>query len=179
MTHPDASPPLPDGVRPHHIHPKWLFGHHASPLSLLILGIVVALGLSGLAGGGPRTEQSERNARGTFTLLAPTISRNGDIIESRFRVEAAKPIDKLVIGVEPSLWAQITTNSTVPQASEEKFEGGMLRFAFDRVDAGGSFEYQVAQQINPDLVGSNRGRVVFYDGNTPLAEFSARLRVLP
>ena len=84
-----------------------------------------------------------------------------------------------MIGVEPGLWSQITTNSTVPQAAEESFEQGLVRFAFGEVEAGESFEFQVAQQINPDLIGTNRGRIVFFDGKRPLAELPMQLTVLP
>lgn len=174
-----ARPPPPDGIRDEHVRPNWFFGRHANPLSIILLTALFIAGLSGLAGGGPRTEHVVRNAAGDFKVLAPTISRNGDIFEIRFRVEAHAAIGKLVIGIEPDLWSQITTNSTVPQAADESFEDGLIRFAFDRLDADEAFEFVVQQQINPDLVGVNSGRVVFLDDKRPLAQLPMRLTVLP
>lgn len=170
---------LPDGVRDEHTEPPRFFSRHASPLSLLVLGALLGAALSGLAGGGARSEQAVRNAEGEFAMLAPRITRNGDIMETRFRVLAAKRIDKLVIGVEPALWRQITTNSTMPDAADESFEDGLVRFSFAALDAGKAFEFKVAQQVNPDLVGSNAGRIVFLDGDRTLAEMRASLTVLP
>ena len=174
-----AGLPRPDGIRDEHVRPSWLFGHRASPLSLIVLTGLMVLGLSGRAGGGPSHAQAVRNAHGVFELLAPSISRDGNVIEQQIRVQAIGRIDKLVIGVDPQLWHQITTNSTVPQAAEESFSKGLIRFAFDTVDAGTSFQFQVSQQINPALIGTNRGRIAFFDGERLLAELPVRLTVLP
>jgi hypothetical protein len=65
------------------------------------------------------------------------------------------------------------------QAAEETFRDGLFRFSFHRIEAGAAFEFQIAQQINPGLWGTNRGRVVFLDGDTVLAEMPVALRVLP
>ena len=148
-------------------------------MSLIVLSALMALGLSGLAGGGPNPAQAIRTADGTFEVLAPRISRDGNVIETLLRVNAARRIDKLVIGVDPGLWSQITTNSTLPQAADESFEQGLIRFAFDKVDAGSSFQLQVSQQINPALVGTNRGRIAFFDGKRLLAQAPMQLTVLP
>lgn len=170
------SPP-PDGIGAEHIELRPL-QRHPGILSLVILGALVVIGLSGYAGGGS-AEHEVRNAAGTFVLRSPHIIRNGEILESRMRVVAQRPIDKLVIGVEPALWREVTTNSTVPQAGEETYRDGLFRFSFDKVEAGAAFEFQVVQQINPGLWGTNRGRVVFLDGDTVLAEMPVAMRVLP
>ena len=181
MSSSSSAPSLapPDGIRDEHVAPPRLFARHASPISLLVLGALLALALSGLAGGGVRDEHEVRNADGEFSVLAPRIARNGEIIETLFRVRAARRIDELVIGVEPALWRQITTNSTMPTAASETFEHGLVRFSFAALDAGEAFVFQVAQQVNPDLLGSNSGRIVFFDHDRPLAEAHARLTVLP
>ena len=172
-----SDPTLPDGIGAEHIEP-----HHArrrpALLSLVVLALLVAVGLSGLAGG--RMQLAEwRSDAGTFTLRFPPVIRNGEFLETRFGVRAARRIERLVIGIEPALWRQVTTNSTVPQAGEETFDGGLIRFAFGAVDAGGAFDFQVAQQINPSLGGLNRGRVVFLDGERVLAEGTVSMRILP
>ncbi|MEO7241570.1 MAG: hypothetical protein ABIW85_01555 [Variovorax sp.] len=173
------SPALPDGIGDEEIRPTRVFAGHASPLSLIVLSILLATALSGVLGGGPRTVYREHNQAGDFTVLAPRVSRNGNIVELRFQVDARNAIEKLVIGVDPGLWRQITTNSTMPQAADETFEEGLIRFSFGKVDAGASFELQVEQQINPDLIGINRGRIVFFDGRRALAELPMQLTVLP
>jgi len=177
MAKKSAHSPLPDGIGTEHIdlRPRQ---RRPGVLSLAILGALVVIGLSGYAGGGS-AEHEVRNAAGAFALRAPDIIRNGEILEMRLRVVAQRPIDKLVIGVEPALWREVTTNSTVPQAGEETFRDGLFRFSFDKVEAGGAFEFQVVQQINPGLWGTNRGRVVFLDGDTVLAEMPVAMRVLP
>jgi len=177
MAKKSAHSPPPDGIGTEHIEPRLM---HRRPgiLSLVTLGVLVAIGLSGYAGGGS-VEHEVRNAAGTFVLRAPEIIRNGEVLETRMRVVAQRPIDKLVIGVAPALWREVTTNSTVPQAGEESFRDGLFRFSFDKVEAGGAFELQIVQQINPGLWGTNRGRVVFLDGDTVLAEMPVAMRVLP
>jgi len=167
----------PDGISTEHIA---LRPRHRRPavISLLILGAVVATGLSGLAGG-RRAEHVVHNAAGAFSFTAPDVVRNGELLESRARVIAERPIGKLVIGIEPALWRELTTNSTVPQAGEESYRDGLFRFTFDRLEAGATFEFQVAQQVNPSLWGVNRGRVVFLDGDRVLAEIPIAMRVLP
>ena len=167
----------PDGIGTEHID---LRSRHRRPalVSLVILGAVVAFGLSGLAGG-RRAEHVVHNAAGAFSFTSPDVVRNGEMLESRARVVAARPIGKLVIGIEPTLWRELTTNSTIPQAGEESYRDGLFRFAFDKVEAGRTFEFQVAQQINPNLWGTNSGRVVFLDGDHVLAEIPVVMHVLP
>jgi hypothetical protein len=177
MAQKTAHSPPPDGIGTEHIDLRPL-QQRPGILSLVILGALVVFGLSGYAGGGS-AEHEVRNAAGTFELRSPDIIRNGDMLETRMHVVAQRPIDKLVIGVEPALWREVTTNSTVPQAAEETFRDGLFRFSFHRIEAGAAFEFQVAQQINPGLWGTNRGRVVFLDGDTVLAELPVALRVLP
>ena len=168
----------PDGIERGNVEPRPGLHRHASHLSLLVLGAVLAAGLSGWLGE-KRVALTVDNAAGRFEILAPAIARNGNIIETRIRVEARKRIGQLVIAFEPGLWREITTNSTVPTAADEGFADGLLRFSFDKLEAGEAFEWQIAQQINPSLNGINRGRVVFLDAKKPLAEVAIAIKVLP
>ena len=170
--------PPPDGIHQGHIETRQGLRRHASILSLAVLGAVLAAGLSGYAGE-KRIGLAVDNAAGQFRLEAPSIVRNGNIIETRVRVVAKRRIGKLVIGIEPGLWRQITTNSTTPDAANESFADGLFRFAFDKLDPGKVFEFQINQQVNPNLIGANRGRVVFLDGNDVLAQIPVAMRVLP
>ena len=178
MVSPTTGPQPPDGIEPEQIEPRHGLGHHASLLSIGVLGAIVALGVSGFAGG----RISHLVARGEaaeMTLTTPRVVRSGDILETRLQVVARQRIGKLVIGVERGLWREVTTNSMVPAAGDESHGDGFARFAFGPLEAGRSFEWQVAQQINPSLVGRNRGRVVVFDGERPLAETTVTMEVLP
>lgn len=169
---------LPDGVGLRHIERRGMLRRRASVASLVVLGIVVAFGLSGNAGGKRQHQQLDNDA-GTFSLDAPAVSRTGDILATRLRVAARQHIGRLVIGVEPALWHDITNNAMIPNASDEHYADGLVRFVFDKVEAGSDFRLQIAQQINPSLVGGNHGRIVFLDDGKVLAEFNVTLKVLP
>ena len=168
---------LPDGIGAEHIAP---LPRHRRPgiASLMVLAVLVGLGLSGQAGGG-HVERALRNADGHFSVRWPQVTRSGNVLQTRLRVVADRPIGRLVIGIEPGLWRQLTTNSTLPQADSETYRGGLWRFSFGKLDAGQSFEWQIAQQVNPSLWGINRGRLVFLDGERVLAEVPLTLRVWP
>ncbi len=171
-------PHLPDGIDAENLQPDAPFRRHSSLFSLVLLGAVVAWGLSGLAGD-RHADHSVDNASGRFELWAPVIARCGNVIESRVHVVAKRRIAKLVIGVDAPLWHQITTNSMVPAAASEASVQGQHRFSFDAIEAGQRFDLQIAQQINPSLFGVNHGRVIFLDGDQPLAEMALEIKVLP
>lgn len=173
----DRSPP-PDGVDREQIEPHRGVRRHTSILSLVVLGAVCAGGLSGYLGQ-KQIGLVIDNSAGRFEIDAPAIARNGNIIETRIHVLARKPVDTLVIGIEPGLWRGITTNATAPTPGGERFADGLWRFSFDQLAAGAEFEFQFDQQINPDLIGTNRGRIIFFDGTVPLAQATVTLTVLP
>ena len=150
----------------------------SSVLSLVVLGLVVAIGLCGLAGE-RSVDLAVDNAAGRLELRVPSIVRSGNVIETRLHFVARQPVAKLVVAIEPELWRQITTNSIEPAAASEEFSDGMLRLSFDKLEAGQAFDLQFAQQINPALFGTNRGRIVVLDEQRQLAELAIELRVLP
>lgn len=168
----------PDGIGESNIKARRGLHPHASVLSLAVLGLLLAVGLSGYLGD-DREHFAIDSAAGRFAVDFPTRVRNGNIIETLVDVKSERPIAKLVIAVEPGLWRNVTTNSTEPAAASETFEDGLLRFTFDKLDAGESFHFQIAQQINPSLMGANRGRIVFLDGSQRLAEIPLVMTVLP
>jgi hypothetical protein len=110
---------------------------------------------------------------------APAIIRTGNTLESRFRFVAKERVARLRIEVSASLWREITTNATLPNAAQESFANDRLRFEFGAMAPGAVLAWQVAQQINPSLQGVNRGEVSFLDGERALASFPLALLVLP
>ena len=168
----------PDGIGPGHLEPHRGLARHASPASLLVLGAVVAAGLSGFAGSRSATHEVA-NAAVELTVRTPGIVRNGEILETMIDVRPRRRIGKLVIAVEAGLWRELTINSTVPTAADEGFEDGLFRFSFAKLEAGEPFLFKIDQQINPALGGRNRGRIVVLDDKERLAELPLELMVLP
>ena len=105
--------------------------------------------------------------------------RSGSFAQTRIRVHARQDIDELVLAFEPSIWREMTTNSIVPTPAEETHADGLIRFSFDSLDAGKSFELSIQQQVNPSRFGTNRGRFVLLDGERPLLEVPLSYLVLP
>ena len=171
-----ASPP-PDGICPD--DQKAATSHHASTVSLLLLGGIIALGLSGWLGGGPGTPRQIEGDSARLTLDVPTVVRSGDVFETRVHLVAKRSIERLVVAVEPGLWRNVTNNATLPTSGDESYERGLIRYAFGSVAAGADFRFQIDHQVNPGLYGVNRGRLYVLDGEQPLVEVPLALTVLP
>ena len=84
-----------------------------------------------------------------------------------------------MIGVDASLWEDITINTMIPAPSGEESADGEFRLTFADLDAGIPFLLKVDAQVNPDIVGANDGVVTVYDGDRPLVETRASITVLP
>ena len=167
----------PDGIGEDHIGTRGGWARHAGPLSLVVLALAMAFGLSGLAGRETTLTQSAGSVEATWH--APERIRNGEFFEIRLTVEAADAIDELVIGVAASVWEDFTINTFMPAATEEASEDGELRFAFGPLEPDTAFLLKVDAQINPDAVGANRGAVTIYDGDAALLELPVSIEVLP
>ena len=168
----------PDGIGPDHLEPHRGLARHASPVSIILLGALVAFGLSGLAGSRSATSDVA-SAAVEVTVRTPTIVRNGEILETMIDIRPRRRIGKLVVGVEEGLWREVTINSMVPAAAEEGFEDGLFRFTFAALETGQPFLFKIDQQVNPGLGGKSRGRIVIFDDKERLAELPLELRVLP
>jgi hypothetical protein len=169
--------PAPDGIEDRHAAPSAGLRRHASPLSLLIFGSVILLGLTGVLGH-ERQWTTEANGIG-LEIHAPEIIRNGEFFEMRIAVDADAPIEELVVGVDASVWEDMTVNTMIPAASEESSENGEFRFTFARLDAGTPFLLKVDLQVNPDILLGNDGSVTVYDGAEELAALDIDIAVLP
>ncbi len=167
----------PDGITEEHVSPVLSWRHHASPVSLVIFGLVVFAALSGVLGR-ERTWVAEAGGA-ELEVHAPEIIRNGEFFEMRVRLQAAEPIAELAIGIEESLWEDMTVNTMIPGAAEEASADGEARFTFAELPAGTSFLFKIDLQVNPDILGGNAGTITLYDGETELVATDLSITVLP
>lgn len=170
-------PTLPDGIAEEHVRPIRGWRRHASPLSLVVFGVVVALALSGLLG---RERTWSAESEGTvLEIHTSEIVRNGEFLEMRVRVTSDAPIDQLVIGIDETLWEDVTVNTMIPAAADEGSEDGEVRLTFAELAAGTAFLLKVDMQINPDVVLGNAGTLTVYDGEARLVAADLSITVLP
>ena len=167
----------PDGIGEEHARPPEGWRQHASPLALVVFGLVIALGLTGLLG---REAEWRAEANGVrLAVHSSEIIRNGEFFEMRISVEADEPIGELVVGVDEELWKDMTVNTMIPGAVEEASADGEFRFTFAELEAATRFILKVDIQVNPDIVAGNDGTVTVYDGEAPLATTDVNITVLP
>jgi hypothetical protein len=167
----------PDGVTEDHVRPLAGWRRRASPLGLVVFGAVVALALGGFLG---HERTWTATAGGTrLEVHVSEVIRNGEFLEMRVRVVADEGLEELVVGIEDGLWEDVTVNTMIPAATEETNADGETRFTFGELTAGASFLFKVDMQINPDIVGGNRGRVTVYDGEAEVAATDISITVLP
>jgi hypothetical protein len=167
----------PDGISDRHILPVAAWRRSASPVGLVVFGLVVALAFSGLLGH-ERTWAAE-GPSASLEVHAPEIIRNGEFFEMRVRVASHEPIGELVVGIDEALWEDITVNTMIPAATEETSEAGEARFTFAEMAAGTTFLFKIDLQVNPDIVLGNEGSVTIYDGTSELATTDLSITVLP
>jgi len=168
---------LPDGIASEHVDEIAGWRRHASPLSLVVFGAVVFLALSGFLG---HERDWEASSNGTsLRIHQPEVIRNGEFLELRIAVESDDGIGAMAIGIDQSLWEDLTVNTMIPAATEEASEDGEFRFTFGQLEAGTSFLLKVDAQINPDFLGGNDGSVTIYDGDDALVSTTVSMQVLP
>jgi hypothetical protein len=174
-----AAPHFPDGLGDPHLSPRTGLHRHASPLSLLFLGGLLAMALAGPLGGAREEPLLGVGEAADLTVDTPRTLRNGMFFETRIVVEAKRDVARLVVAIPPELWRHQTQNSMVPAAAEETFTDGAFRFDYGPLPAGERFEVKLDLQINPDLLGGARGRVAAFDGEAELVSVPVEVKVLP
>jgi hypothetical protein len=167
----------PDGIATEHVEEIAGWRRHASPLSLLVFGAVVLLALTGFLGHERDWEASSDGT--TLQVHQPEIIRNGEFLELRISVDSDGGIGALGIGIDQSLWEDLTINTMIPAATEESSEDGAFRFTFGELEPGTSFLLKIDAQINPDFLGSNDGTITIYDGDEALVSTTVSMQVLP
>jgi hypothetical protein len=149
----------------------------AGPLSFL--GAIMIAALLGLFGGkGPDVLQAQGDG-GELIVSMPLILRSGLLFEMTIGVQATSNLADAVIAVDPAIWRDMTINTSIPAASEEKFEGEQFRLHYGPLVAGERIELKIDGQLNPDLSGNSRGEVAFLDGTRRIATVPLSVKVLP
>lgn len=171
----------PDGIVRAHTLPHKGLVRHASPLSLLVLGGVLLLGISGLLGHAGMDRDTYRSDTRSHTLDVemPVVIRTGDFFETRLHVKAGADIAKLTLAIPVSLWREITVNAMVPQPESEGADGEAYTFDFGPLRAGKEMRIKISAQVNPRLHGVLEGELELRDGDHLLVRAPRRLRVLP
>ena len=173
----ESAAAYPDGIKEDQVRPPTGWRRHASPLSLIVFGIVLVLALTGLLG---READWRAEADGVrLAVHTSEIVRNGEFFEMRISVETDAAIDELVIGVGEGLWEDMTVNTMIPAATDEVSAEGEVRFTFAELEAGTAFLFKIDLQVNPDIVGGNEGTVTVYDGEEAIAATDVSIMVLP
>lgn len=154
----------PDGIGDEHARPIAGWRRHASPLSLVVFGMVIALAFTGVLGH-ERDWRAEANGV-ALQVHAPETIRNGEFSEMRVSVTSEEPIAELVIGVDQELWEDTTVNTMIPAAADEQSGDGEFRFAFAALEPGTQFLLKADLQVNPDIIAVLEGqpRVIIRDG---------------
>ena len=173
------TPEFPDGIDDRNLHGGKLFSRHASPLSILLLGSLMALALFDVAGGGRSTPVTGDFGVATLTVHTPTTLRNGEFFETRIAIRAEADIDDATIAVTPGLWRDMTINTTLPSPSEESFEDGLLRWSYGPLRAGDTLQVKIDGQINPPLFAGTSGTLNLYDGHRRIGGLPLSIRVWP
>lgn len=174
----NAEVPAPEGIHPPHQQPGSLLSRHASPISLLVLTVIMVLGVSGLLGK-PVSQTTTHRGQAELSIDMPAVIRNGDFFETRIRVHAIEDIEKLQIEVSPALWREVTVNSMIPAADTESFKGDAFRFEYAELAAGETFLVKIASQVNPRLLGELSGHIRVLDDGRLLADAERTMKVLP
>jgi len=172
-----AELPSPEGIEESHQRPLAGWRRHANPMSILVFGAVVLVAMTGALGHERDWHASGRGVE--LRVHAPEVIRNGEFLEMRFHVTSEQRIEELVIGIESTLWEDLTVNTMIPAASEEASEDGEFRFTFSGLEGGTATLWKVDLQVNPDIVLGNEGSVTIYDGDEPLVSADLSIDVLP
>ncbi|KTW00046.1 hypothetical protein [Sphingomonas sanguinis] len=170
---------LPDGIDKSHLAPVRGLRAHASLLAFIVLGATMAVAATGLLGGAPAPVTSVSAPAASLELKVARPLRSGLFFETHIRVTARRAIAKPVIGVDASLWRDLTINSQVPAPANESFKDGQYRFEYGPLEAGETLEVKIDGQTNPPLIGRVAGNVTLLDDDTPLTKAHVSIPVLP
>jgi len=176
----EAEIPLdpPDGIKDP-VHRAQLWDRHASPISFLILGSLLAAAVTGNFGGQPSPRVDADFGVARLSVLTPTVIRNGEFFETAIDIRADEPLSDATLAVEAGLWRDMTINTMIPAAAEEEYKDGEYRFAYGPLEAGETLSVKIDGQINPPLFAGNEGVIAVYDGERLLGRRVFRIKVLP
>lgn len=156
-----------------------LWNRHASPVSILILGGILACAFAGFAGGQPSPKEVADFGRATLTVKTPLIIRNGEFFETEIEISSVAALGDATVAISADLWRDMTVNTMIPAAGEERFTDGSYRFAYGPLAAGQTLRIKVDGQINPPLFAGTEGEISLYDGERIVGRQPLRIKVLP
>lgn len=168
----------PDGITAEHSALR-LWDRHASPVSLLILGAILAAALLGFAGGQPSPVRQVAHPAASLSVKAPEILRNGEFFEMIVTIRATSPMDDAVIAVSSDLWRDMTINTMIPAAEKESYRQGAHQFSYGPMAAGDVLSVKIDGQVNPALFGGTGGHISLFDGETRIATLPTTIAVRP
>lgn len=151
----------------------------ANPASVLGIGLFLAAALAGVFGGQPHPTKILDVSAATVRYEFPDVLRNGEFFEMRIVVDARQPFSDLQIGVSSDYWRDLTINTMIPAASEEKSEKGVYLFSYGAVEAGDKLTIKFDGQINPPMFAGTSGQLILRDGERVLGSVPVELRVFP
>jgi hypothetical protein len=167
----------PDGIEARHGGD----GNHAFTrwIGLAVLGIFLALGLSGRLGGWNEGPRSAERAGMSLSIEMPTTLRSGQVFEIWVKIEGDRPIDKPTIAFFAPYMRNLTINTVMPEGAEHTYAGEAFMLGYDRLDAGKPLQVKLDGQVNPTLGGGHDGWVELRDGETPLVRIPLEQEILP
>ena len=174
-----ADSPRPDGLEDQHAEADRGFRRHASPISILVLGTLMAAALSGVLGGGRSPTRRAEGAAASIAVTTPHIVRNGIFFETRIAITAKADLAKPTLAIPATLWRDLTINSDYPDAEAHGYKDGAFTFTYAPLKAGDALELKFDGQVNPPLTLGTAGTIVLRDGDTPIATLPIAMRVLP
>ncbi|MEH3048028.1 hypothetical protein [Sphingomonas adhaesiva] len=169
----------PDGVQAGHAAPRRGFHRHATPVAILLLGLLLLLAMTGALGGSRSPVMRVATPDAVLTIKTPQTLRSGLFFETVIVVEARRPIADAVVALPPALWRDMTINAQLPAAESEAYRDGTWRFHYGALGPGERLEVKVDGQINPPLTVGTRGAIMLLDGERALARVPLTTRVLP
>jgi len=169
--------PLPHGLQEDHLKSKW-YDRHASPMSVIVLGLLMVLGLSGWLGHAGLEARATEGQAASMRVDMPAVIRTGDFFEMLVHVHARQPIERLELEIAPTLWQNITVNGMVPTPEKESGEDRNFTFQFGPLKPGQDALIKISAQINPRLFGHVEGEIRLKDAGRPLAAMHRSMKVL-
>lgn len=170
---------FPDGIDEKNVSGGVGIGRHASPLSILLLGGLILAGLLGVAGGDPSRAIERDFGPAILGIDTPRTLRSGEFFETRVEVRAKADLADVTIAIAPSLWKDMTINTTLPDPADQSFENGLIHWSYGPLKAGETLMVKIDGQINPPLFAGTSGAFFLYDGKNRIGELPFSIRVFP
>ncbi len=168
----------PDGIERQHIDEKHGLRRHEATVALMALTLIVVAAAAGFMGR-PESARTADGREARLEVFGPSLIRNGEFFEMRFRIRAVETISEPVLAVDDGIWEDLTVNTMIPAPVDETHRDGQFRFTLSELQPGAEFLLKVDLQINPDFIGQNAGHVSLLDGDRSITSLYYELGVLP